>query len=66
MDDLTNGTDALGFDPEVASAVAGADVVQENGPERREVKQPLWSAIEAGAPANALLASSSSGSRHRS
>jgi 3-hydroxyacyl-CoA dehydrogenase, NAD binding domain/3-hydroxyacyl-CoA dehydrogenase, C-terminal domain len=54
-------TDALGFDPEVASAVAGADVVQENGPERREVKQQLWSAIEAGAPPNALLASSSSG-----
>jgi hypothetical protein len=61
VDDLTDGTDALGFDPEVASAAAGADVVQENGPERREVKQQLWSAIEAGAPANALLASSSSG-----
>jgi ketoreductase RED1 len=62
VDDLTNGTDALGFDPEVASAVAGADVVQENGPERPEVKQQLWSAIEASAPANALLASSSSSS----
>ena len=61
VDDLTNGTDALGFDPDADSAVAGADVVQENGPERREVKQQLWSTIEAGAPANALLASSSSG-----
>jgi ketoreductase RED1 len=61
VDDLTDGTDALGFDPEVASAAAGADVVQENGPERREVKQQLWSAIEADAPPNALLASSSSG-----
>ena len=48
VDDLTNGTDALGFDPDAASAVAGADVVQENGPERREVKQQLWSTIEAG------------------
>jgi ketoreductase RED1 len=54
-------TDALRFDPDAASAVAGTDVVQENGPERSEVKQQLWSAIEAGAPANALLASSSSG-----
>jgi ketoreductase RED1 len=59
--ELTDGTDALGFDPDAASAVAGADVVQENGPERSEVKQRLWSVIEAGAPANALLASSSSG-----
>jgi ketoreductase RED1 len=61
VDDLTDSTDALRFDPEVASAAAGTDVVQENGPERPEVKQQLWSAIEAGAPANALLASSSSG-----
>ena len=61
VDALTGSTDALGFDPDVASAVAGADVVQENGPERPEVKQPLGSAIEASAPANALLASSSSG-----
>jgi ketoreductase RED1 len=60
VDDLTDGTDALRFDPDAASAVAGTDVVQENGPERREVKQQLWSAIEAGAPADALFASSSS------
>ena len=61
VDALTGSTDVLGFDPDAASAVAGVDVVQENGPERPEVKQPLWSAIEASAPANALLASSSSG-----
>jgi ketoreductase RED1 len=61
VDDLTGSTDALRFDPDAVSAVAGADVVQENGPERPEVKQQLWSAIEASAPANALLASSSSG-----
>jgi hypothetical protein len=61
VDELTDSSDALRFDPDAASAVAGTDVVQENGPERPEVKQQLWSAIEAGAPANALLASSSSG-----
>ena len=61
VDALTDSTEALRFDPEVASAVAGTDVVQENGPERPEVKQQLWSTIEAGAPADALLASSSSG-----
>jgi ketoreductase RED1 len=61
VDDLTDSTDALRFDPDLASAVAGTDVVQENGPERPEVKQQLWSTIEGGAPATALLASSSSG-----
>jgi 3-hydroxyacyl-CoA dehydrogenase, NAD binding domain len=60
VDELTDSTDALRFDPDAASAVAGTDVVQENGPERPEGKQQLWSAIEAGAAANALLASSSS------
>jgi ketoreductase RED1 len=59
VDELTDSADALRFDPDAASAVAGT-VVQENGPEPPEVKQQLWSAIEAGAPANALLASSSS------
>jgi ketoreductase RED1 len=34
VDALTGSTDALRFDPDVASAVAGVDVVQENGPER--------------------------------
>ena len=32
VDDLTNGTDALGFDPDADSAVAGADVVQRTAP----------------------------------
>ena len=66
VDDLTDGTDALRFDPEVASAVAGADVVQENGPERAEVKQPLWSAIEAGARRTPCLPPPPRGSRPRS
>jgi hypothetical protein len=50
VDELTDSSDALRFDPDAASAVAGTDVVQENGPERPEVKQELWSTIEAGAP----------------
>jgi len=58
--DLTDGTDALRFEPAVTSAVAGADVAQENGPERPDLKKELWSQIEAGAPADALFASSSS------
>jgi len=34
VDELTDSTDALRFDPDAASAVAGTDVVQENGPQR--------------------------------
>ena len=44
----------------MAAAVHDADVVQENAPERLDVKQQLWQAIERSAPAHALLASSSS------
>lgn len=42
-------------------AVDGADVVQENGPERLELKQVLWADVERVAPAHALLLSSTSG-----
>ncbi len=41
-------------------AVQGAGHVQENGPERLEVKQPLLSEIDAAAPAEATIASSTS------
>ena len=58
--DLTEETGALKFNADVAAGVASADVVQENGPERQDVKQQLWAAIERGAPAHALFASSSS------
>jgi ketoreductase RED1 len=58
--DLTDDTGALKFNSDVAAAVAAADVVQENGPERAAVKQQLWADIERGAPAHALFASSSS------
>ena len=42
-------------------AVDGADVVQENGPERIDLKRGLWRDVEQGAPAHALLLSSTSG-----
>ena len=46
---------------ELEAAVEGVDVVQENGPERLELKQELFARIEAAAPREALLLSSTSG-----
>lgn len=54
-------TDGLSFEADLATAVARADVVQENGPERLELKQEIWRTIEDAAPAHALLATSTSG-----
>jgi len=51
----------LGFEPDLERAVAKADLVQENGPERSEFKQQLWARVERAAPKDALLLSSSSG-----
>lgn len=59
--DVTHLSDGLSFEPELAAAVAGADVIQENGPERLAVKQELWTTIERAAPANALFLTSTSG-----
>jgi L-gulonate 3-dehydrogenase len=42
-------------------AVAEADYVQENGPERVEAKQPLFTRLDAAARAETVLASSTSG-----
>ena len=52
--------DRLTFEPDLAKALAGVDLVQENGPERIEFKQDLWARIEASVPEHALLLSSSS------
>lgn len=49
------------FEPDLAKALAGADYVQENGPERLDFKIALWKSIEKHAPQTALLLSSSSG-----
>lgn len=50
----------LSFCADLADAVAGATFVQENGPEREEVKQELFGTLDALLPAQVLLASSSS------
>lgn len=49
------------FTAEAAEAVKNADFVQENGPERLEIKRSLYAALDEAAPADAILASSSSG-----
>ncbi|MFI7344023.1 3-hydroxyacyl-CoA dehydrogenase NAD-binding domain-containing protein [Streptomyces sp. NPDC050085] len=59
--DTAQLTARLRLEPDLALAVAQADVVQENGPERLPLKQELWQRIEQYAPANALLATSTSG-----
>lgn len=51
----------VSFEADLARAVADADVVQENGPERLDLKHQIWSTIEANAPAEALLLTSTSG-----
>jgi ketoreductase RED1 len=50
----------LHFQADLESAVAGADLVQENGPERIEFKQDLWARISKVVGDKALLLSSSS------
>src|SRR6185437_3913624 len=57
---LVEDAGSLSFEDDLAAAVADADVVQESAPERLELKQQLWAAIEAAAKPGALLASSSS------
>ncbi|MCW2666184.1 MAG: 3-hydroxyacyl-CoA dehydrogenase [Frankiales bacterium] len=46
---------------DVETAVTGADVVQENGPENLEFKRELFVRVEQAAPREALLLSSTSG-----
>ena len=51
----------LAFTSDPAEAVADADFVQENGPEREDVKHPLFAVLDAAARPDVVLASSSSG-----
>ena len=51
----------LTFSADPASAVADADFVQENGPEREDVKNALYAALDEAARPDVVLASSSSG-----
>ncbi|MEU6814134.1 3-hydroxyacyl-CoA dehydrogenase NAD-binding domain-containing protein [Streptomyces sp. NPDC046860] len=50
----------LTFEADLATAVSDVDIVQENGPERLELKQRIWQTVERNAPAHALLATSTS------
>jgi 3-hydroxyacyl-CoA dehydrogenase len=51
----------LEFTPALAQAVAGANLVQENGPERIDFKQKLYGQLDELLPADVIIASSSSG-----
>jgi carnitine 3-dehydrogenase len=53
--------DRLRFTADVEEAVADAQFVQESGPEREEVKQPLFAALDRATGPDVVLASSSSG-----
>lgn len=58
---------SLRFEADLARAVAEADLIQENGPDRIDFKRRLWRDIEAHAPRDCLFLSSSSGipTRHQ-
>ena len=51
----------LSFHTNLAQALAGADLVQENGPERLDFKRTLYEQLDASLDADVIIASSSSG-----
>ena len=51
----------LTFTPDLAKALAGVDLVQENGPERIDFKQKLYGQLDELLPPDVIIASSSSG-----
>jgi len=51
----------LEFTADLAKALAGADLVQENGPERVDFKQRLYKQLDELLPPHVIIASSSSG-----
>ena len=51
----------LDFSPDLARAVYDADFIQESGPEREEFKVRLFADMDAAAPPDSIIASSSSG-----
>ena len=57
---IVGGHERLSFEPDLERAVAQADLVQENGPERIDFKRELWKRIAVAAPKHTLLLSSSS------
>ena len=60
---LVNGAslERLVFDADLEKAAIGCDFVQENGPERSDIKENLFHRLDAILPADVVLASSSSG-----
>src|ERR1700719_4548959 len=53
----------LTFTRDLPTAVAGADLVQENGPERIDFKKKLYGQLDELLPSDVIIASSSSGLR---
>src|SRR5215469_7936942 len=53
--------DNLEFTLDMKKALANADLVQENGPERKDFKIKLFADMDAATPTDAIIASSSSG-----
>src|SRR5271170_7804213 len=53
--------DRLSFAPSMARALANADFVQENGPERPDFKAKLFAEMDDDTPPDSIIASSSSG-----
>ncbi|MGY4474497.1 3-hydroxyacyl-CoA dehydrogenase NAD-binding domain-containing protein [Bradyrhizobium sp. USDA 3364] len=51
----------LSFSSDLPTALAGADLVQENGPERIDFKKKLYRELDEQLPADVIVASSSSG-----
>ena len=60
---LAEGADRsrLTFEPDLATALAGAEFVQESAPEDLELKRRLLADIDAAAPAGIVISSSTSG-----
>ena len=54
-------TCALPISADIAQALSGADLVQENGPERIDFKQKLYGQLDEMLPPDVIIASSSSG-----
>src|ERR1700694_1751988 len=51
----------LTFTPDLPTAVTGADLIQENGPERIDFKKKLYGQLDELLPPDVIIASSSSG-----
>ena len=53
--------DKIRFNADLPAAIAGADLIQENGPERVDFKRGLYAQLDELLPASTIIASSSSG-----